>query len=158
LVRFATSTSTNQFNPTTRRYSGEEIAALADDGRSLMLQFRLTDRFGDNGLVSVMILRPDADDDDVLDIDTWVMSCRVFGRQLEVEAMNIAVETARARGIRAFRSEYIPTERNKVVSDLYPQLGFVRSDGPPEGDTTRWRLDLTEYVPTPTHIARIAAD
>ncbi len=93
---------TNQFNLTTRRYPVEEVERFAASDRCLTLQFRLSDRFGDNGLVSVMILRPDAEDSDVLEIDTWVMSCRVFGRQLELEAMNIAVEAARERGTRMF--------------------------------------------------------
>jgi len=82
---------TNQFNPTTRRYSAEKLAAIAAAPEAVTLQFRLLDRFGDNGLISVLILRPDPERSDVMEIDTWVMSCRVFGRELEFEAMNIAV-------------------------------------------------------------------
>lgn len=145
---------TNQFNPTTRRYSAQEIAAIAGDERCLALQFRLADRFGDNGLVSVMLLRPDPEDGAVLDIDAWVMSCRVFGRQLEAEAMSIAVEVARRRGVRAFRADYIPTDRNKVVSELYPSLGFVCAERAPQERGMRWRLQLAEYVAARTHIAR----
>ena len=95
---------TNQFNPTTRRYSLEDVTRFAATDRCLTLQFRLVDRFGDNGLVSAMILRPDPLAPDLVEIDSWVMSCRVFGRQLEREAMNIAVETARRMGVRAFRA------------------------------------------------------
>jgi FkbH-like protein len=147
---------TNQFNPTTRRYAAEEVASLAAAPENITLQFRLLDRFGDNGIVSAIILRPDPDQSDVLQIDCWVMSCRVFGRQLEFEAMNIAVEAARRRGgVRAFRADYVPTTKNRVVSELYKKLGFPRIDETiPMNGATRWSLNLVEYVNCETHIAR----
>src|SRR5262249_2685562 len=130
---------TNQFNTTTRRYSADEISRFAASPENITPQFRLTDRFGDNGLVSVMILRK-GDEPGVLDVDTWVMSCRVFGRRLENEAMSIAVEAARSRGIRTLRADYIPTERNGVVSGLFESLGFAPAGGG-AGGSTRWALD-----------------
>jgi FkbH-like protein len=146
---------TNQFNPTTRRHSLDDIVKFATTNRSLTLQFRLIDRFGDNGLVSVMILLPDTQAPDLLEIDTWVMSCRVFGRQLEREAMNIAVETARQMGVQTFRAGYIPTAKNGVVSELYPALGFTPAhERLPHNGATRWSLHLSDYVPQSTHIAR----
>ena len=146
---------TNQFNPTTRRHSLEDVARFVATDRCITLQFRLVDRFGDNGLVSVLILSPDPHMSDLLEIDTWVMSCRVFGRQLECEAMNIAVETARRLGVRAFRADYIPTAKNGVVRELYPALGFTldKEAALPDG-ATRWFLHLPAYVPQLTHIAR----
>jgi FkbH-like protein len=144
---------TNQFNTTTRRYAGEEVARIMEDPRAVTLQFRLLDRLGDNGLISTMILRPTAAEDDVLEIENWVMSCRVFGRELEFEAMNIAVEAARERGARALVAEYIPTPKNDVISKLYPSLGFTEVDRPaPANGATRWRLDLTDYLTRNTHI------
>ena len=144
---------TNQFNTTTRRYASEEVARIMDDPNSLTLQFRLIDRVGDNGLVSTMILRPARGDDDVLEIENWVMSCRVFGRELEFEAMNIAVDAARERGVRALIADYIPTPKNDVISKLYPSLGFVEVDGPASANgAKRFRLDLADYVPRNTHI------
>jgi FkbH-like protein len=146
---------TNQFNTTTRRYASEEVARIMDDPDSLTLQFRLIDRVGDNGLVSTMILRPAADHDDALEIENWVMSCRVFGRELEFEAMNIAVEMAKERGVSAFVASYIPTPKNDVISKLYPSLGFTEVDRPAPGNgATRWRLDLAEYVARNTHIVQ----
>ncbi|HXF45905.1 MAG TPA: HAD-IIIC family phosphatase [Burkholderiaceae bacterium] len=146
---------TNQFNTTTRRYAAEEVSALAHDAGALLLQFRLLDRFGDNGLVSVMILRRTSGEADVFEIDNWVMSCRVFGRQLEFEAMTIAVEAARAAGARAIEARFVPTERNGVISHLFETLGFARLPAPadPPG-VSRWRLALADYVPRPTFIAR----
>jgi FkbH-like protein len=146
---------TNQFNTTTRRYTSDDIANIRNLPEALTLQFRLLDRIGDNGLVSTMILRPTDDDEDVLEIENWVMSCRVFGRQLEFEAMNIAVHTARQRGARAFIANYIATSKNSVISDLYASLGFAVVDQPaPSNGVTRWYLNLGDYVMRDTHIAR----
>lgn len=147
---------TNQFNTTTRRYSAEEVARFADSPENLVLQFRLADRFGDNGLVSVMIMRRIPTNFDALEIDTWVMSCRVFGRQLEFEAMNIAVQFARTRGVSLLRADYVPTEKNGIVRNLYKTLGFSRQDHSPGGAqaSTRWLLRLDDYVPHPTPITR----
>jgi FkbH-like protein len=146
---------TNQFNPTTRRYSLEDVTRFAATDRCLTLQFRLVDRFGDNGLVSAMILRPESLAPELVEIDSWVMSCRVFGRELEREVMNIAVETARRMGVRAFRACYIPTSKNAVVSGLYLELGFALVSGAePHDGVTHWCLQLSDYVPQPTHIVR----
>jgi FkbH-like protein len=146
---------TNQFNTTTRRYTAEEVSALARDDDALVLQFRLLDRFGDNGLVSVMILRRAADSADAFEIDNWVMSCRVFGRQLEDEAMAIAVEALRGAGARALLATYVPTDRNAVISGLFERLGFERlTVTEPAAGASRWRLQLANHVPRPTFISR----
>lgn len=144
---------TNQFNPTTRRYTAPEVMEFATSDRFLTLQFRLADRFGDNGLVSAMVLRPDEHDPSVFEIDTWVMSCRVFGRQLEDEAMNIAVEACRDRGVRQLRAQYLPTPKNGVVCNLYSTLGFTPCDSP-DGGGSRWYLNLSDYIRRDTHITR----
>jgi FkbH-like protein len=146
---------TNQFNPTTRRHSLDDVARFVVADGTLTLQFRLVDRFGDNGLVSAMILLPDPQSPDVMEIDTWVMSCRVFGRQLEREAMNITVEAARQMGVSRLRADYIPTPKNEVVSNLYPSLGFrpAQVAAPHNGGTT-WVLHVSEYRPHPTYISR----
>jgi FkbH-like protein len=149
---------TNQFNTTTRRYTSEEVNTLVNLTNALTLQFRLLDRIGDNGLVSAMILRHSDEQKDVLEIDNWVMSCRVFGRQLEFEAMNIAVEAARRCGARALVADYIPTPKNAVINGLFSSLGFVTTREPAQiNGRTHWFLDLAEYVPRASHIARVGA-
>jgi len=146
---------TNQFNPTTRRHSLDAVARFVAADGSLTLQFRLVDRFGDNGLVSAMILLPDPQAPGVMEIDTWVMSCRVFGRQLEREIMNIAVEAARQMDVSGFRADYIPSQKNDVVSGLYPSLGFrVEQEAESQNGSTTWVLHLSEYCPQPTYISR----
>jgi FkbH-like protein len=139
---------TNQFNTTTRRYTLEEVTRFCRDPGAFVLQFRLVDRFGDNGLVSVMILKPHPIDAGVHLVDTWVMSCRVFGRELEFEAMNIAVEMAREHGARALRGDFIPTAKNAVIANLYSDLGFRRTDA------QSWEVQLNQYQPRRTHITR----
>jgi FkbH-like protein len=144
---------TNQFNTTTRRMTGQELEEWASSPTGAVLQFRLLDRFGDNGLVSVILLREYRDH--VLELANWVMSCRVFGRQLEHEAMNIAVEAARERGARAIEAAYVPTTKNSVVRDLFGNLGFRRLEEDAAG-VSRWRLEVAEYRPHTTYIRRLA--
>ena len=145
---------TNQFNTTTRRYSAEEVAHFAATEQMVTLQFRLLDKYGDNGLVSAMILRPDPKQVEIFEIDNWVMSCRVFGRQLEHEAMNIAVEQVHRRGGKALRADFIPTPKNGVISELYSTLGFsTLNDRTPRDGGTSWFLDFTKYITRSTHIS-----
>ncbi len=143
---------TNQFNTTTIRRTEAEIEAIAKDPKSVVLQFRLLDRFGDNGLVSV--LTADATGGGALDISGWVMSCRVFGRQLEDEAMNILVEAARERGMDEIRARYVPTAKNIVVKDLFGRLGFSRIDDGSVDDESVWSMNIADYAHRPTHISR----
>ena len=137
---------TNQFNTTTIRRTEAEVAALAGNPAALTLQFRLIDKFGDNGIVSVMLLEPAGEG--VLELVNWVMSCRVFGRQLEEEALDILAETARGRGVSEIRARLVPTERNGVIADLFPRLGFA-----PAGEG-RWTLSLAAHARHTTRIRR----
>lgn len=146
---------TNQFNMTGRRHAAEFVEGIAQRSDCVTLQVRLSDRFGDNGLVAVMILLPEQGGD-VLRIDTWVMSCRVFGRQLEFESMNVAVEAARNLGARQIIGEYVATPRNGSFRQLYQQLGFqaiADTDSAP-GGIEQWQLDVGTYSPHATHVQR----
>jgi FkbH-like protein len=148
---------TNQFNTTTRRYSTEEFAALAAAPNCIALQFRLVDRFGDNGLVSLILLSELDSEPGTHIIVNWVMSCRVFGRQLEYEAMNIAAEYASKAGASRLRADYIPTAKNGVIRDLFEKLGFsAATTHDSDGNVTSWELDLSQYTAHSTHITRKA--
>jgi FkbH-like protein len=131
----------NQFNLTTRRYSENEIAAIEADPRAFTLQVRLADRFGDNGMISVVICR---ERDDVLEVDTWVMSCRVLGRRVEEAVLAEIVKAAGAAGKTAVVGEYIDSGRNSLVRDHYQKLGFS-GDGGANGKT-RWRLEVAGFT------------
>ncbi len=127
----------NQFNLTTRRYTAEQVAAMEDDPTLVTLQIRLADRFGDNGMIAVLIGRIDGDD---LEIDTWLMSCRVLGRRVEEASLAELVRLARKRGVRTLVGRWIPSGRNGLVQQHYSGLGFEAAGA--EGEETLWRLEL----------------
>ncbi|MDT9000885.1 HAD-IIIC family phosphatase [Paucibacter sp. APW11] len=134
---------TNQFNLTTRRYSEAEVEAFEQDPQVLGLQIRLLDRFGDNGMISVVICKPQ--DAQTWLIDSWLMSCRVLNRGVERQVLNVLVQCAAQRGIRQLIGQYIPTEKNSMVAEHYPRLGFTPLEA--EGEVQRWQLDVEAYVP-----------
>ncbi len=113
---------TNQFNPTTRRYTETEIAGIAADGSYITISARLTDQYGDNGIVSALIGHKQ---DSLLKIDLWVMSCRVFKRQLELAMIDELVRRCQKAGILKIHGFYYPTAKNAFVANLYAQLGFT---------------------------------
>ncbi len=150
---------TNQFNLTTRRYGEAEVERMAGDPRAVTLAIRLADKFGDNGLISVVLARPDDSlGDDELLIDTWLMSCRVLGRQVEEAVFEVLARAAAAAGYRTLIGEYRPTERNGMVAEHYPRLGFLQHPSPPGADAgaTFWRLDI-DAVPAPHHFIEVQA-
>ena len=118
---------TNQFNLTTRRYTEADVLGVMADARAFGVQLRLVDRFGDNGIIAIAIGRL-LDDADVL-LDTWLMSCRVLGRQVEPTTLNLVAAMAQRLGGRRLIGEYIPTAKNGMVKDHYPTLGFQPIDG-----------------------------
>jgi FkbH-like protein len=141
---------TNQFNLTTRRYTEEDVLAVMRDDRAFGLQLRLIDRFGDNGIISILIGKMQNDED--LLIDTWLMSCRVLGRQVEPTTLSVVADQARALGARRLIGEYIPTKKNGMVRDHYAKLGFIVIQEEPSGGS-RAILDLTEFKPVQTFIS-----
>ena len=112
----------NQFNLRTIRYTEDEIAKIASDKSYVTLQFNLKDRFGDHGLISVVIMKSEGD---ALFVETWLMSCRVLKRGMEAFVLNTAVETAKRLGYKKVIGEYIPTAKNAMVADVYENHGFT---------------------------------
>jgi FkbH-like protein len=112
----------NQFNLTTIRRTEAEVSAMIGSTSHLCLTVRLRDRFGDYGLICAVVLALAAE---TIEIDTWLMSCRVLNRQVEQETLNEIVRIAVARGARTVTGRYVATPKNKMVRDLYPRLGFV---------------------------------
>jgi FkbH-like protein len=139
----------NQFNLTTRRYTDEDVIAVMADPDAFGLQLRLLDRFGDNGVIAIVIGRLQENKD--LLIDTWLMSCRVLGRQVEPTTLNLIAREAGKLGARRLVGEYIPTKKNDMVKTHYAGLGFapMRADG--DGGS-RWVLDLAPYKAAETFI------
>lgn len=131
---------TNQFNLTTRRYTQAQVESLAGDPGHVTLYGKLTDRFGENGLVSVIFGRQDGGE---LHIETWLMSCRVLKRSLELAMFDALVEAARRRGIETLVGHYEPSAKNAMVETHYESLGFERSAGE-GGAATVWRLRVSQ--------------
>ena len=124
---------TNQFNVLTKRYGEAELKAMAEDPTVVPLVVKLSDRFGDYGIVSVLIGRREGA---ALFIDTWLMSCRVIGRGVERFAFDQFVARARGLGVKTIVGRYEPTAKNGLVKDLYPKFGFVAAaDG-------SWKLEV----------------
>ncbi len=133
----------NQFNLTSRRYSEGELTSAIKDPLRHVVQVRLVDRFGDNGIISVLIADKK---DEAWEIDSWLMSCRVLGRRVEEACLAHLVLAARQAGARELLGKYVPSPKNGMVKDHYEKLGFV-----PAGESagaSLWRLRLDEFIPS----------
>jgi FkbH-like protein len=126
----------NQFNLRTVRYTDEEIARIANDDKYYTLSFTLKDKFGDNGLIAVVILA--AENPSTLFIESWFMSCRVLKRGMENFTLNAIIDVAKLNGFSQLKAEYLPTIKNELVKDHYLSLGFEEKSG-------CWYLDVDNY-------------
>lgn len=131
----------NQFNVTTKRYTPAEMDEVFASPNHVRLYGKLVDKFGDNGVVSVVIGERSGD---CLDIQLWLMSCRVLKRDMEFAMLDTLVEKCQARGIKTIRGYYYPTAKNKMVKDLYGTFGFVKISEDEAGNTV-WQLDVAGY-------------
>jgi FkbH-like protein len=131
----------NQFNLRTIRYTEADITSMAENPDVIDLSFTLEDKFGDNGLIAVIIMKKLAED--TLFVDTWFMSCRVLKRGMENFTLNTMVECAKKKGFKRIVGEYLPTPKNKMVELHYPNLGFTKSDEPSDG--VKYVLDVDGY-------------
>lgn len=131
----------NQFNLTTRRYTESQMQELSEDPGYITLYGRLSDRFGDNGVISVVL---GAKNGDTLDIELWLMSCRVLKRNMEHAMLDELARTAQRAGLTKLRGYYYKTAKNGMVRDFYKDFGFkpVSQDG----DDTVWELPLEGYT------------
>lgn len=134
----------NQFNLRTVRYTEEDIARIASDEGYVTLYYTLKDKFGDHGLVSVVILKKESDN--VFFVDTWLMSCRVLKRGMEEFIINHLVSAAGENGAKTLKAEYIPTKKNKMVEHIYEQMGFDSA-----GDN-KYSLNVDDFRELKTYI------
>jgi FkbH-like protein len=143
---------TNQFNVTTRRHSIDDVRQLLSSPDSIGLTLTLGDKFGDHGLIAVLLAVPSpAEQEKTLRIDTWLMSCRVIGRTAEQFFFNQLVERARDLHYQSLLGEFIPTKKNGLVADLFERLGFVRSNESAQGAVT-YRFSLENGTPAETFV------
>ncbi len=131
---------TNQFNLTTKRYTIAEVESISLDGAFVTLYGRLADKFGDNGLVSVLIGRVSHE---TVELDLWLMSCRVLKREMELAMFDALVEQCQARDIRKIVGVYIPSKKNGMVAGHYASLGFTHLEGVP-GEREVWQYEVPQ--------------
>jgi FkbH-like protein len=144
---------TNQFNVTTRRYTEAEVRALAEDPQGWAGAFQMSDCMGSYGLIGVLCCLP-ADRGGTWEIDTWLMSCRTLGRQMEKFMFDRLVEAAVERAVSRIVGVYRPTAKNGLVKELYDQMGFRRIGE--SGDEVRYELDVPATpVITATHVRNV---
>jgi FkbH-like protein len=130
---------TNQFNLTTRRYTEIEIKKMRENRDKFdIYSLQVIDKFGDEGIVGVAIVRKEQQ---TWTLDSFLMSCRVIGRKVEIAFLAKIVADARKKGISTIVGEYIPTQKNAPVKDFYSDHGFEKFQQ--EGEISKWRLDLT---------------
>lgn len=131
----------NQFNVTTKRYTIEQMNSVCADSSYVTLYGKLIDKFGDNGVVSVVIgnIKENA-----LHIDLWLMSCRVLKRDMEYAMLDTLVSECRKRSISMIYGYYYPTAKNAMVRNLFGDFGFEQNSVDEQGNSV-WSLDITGY-------------
>ena len=154
---------TNQFNVATRRYTEAQVRELAEDPQGWAGAFQMSDRMGSYGLIGVLCCRPASDsvtwegvnwEGVNWEIDTWLMSCRTLGRQMEKFMFDRLVEAAIERRIRRIVGVYLPTAKNGLVKELYDQMGFRRTEESSEAVRYEFEVPTTPVV-TATHVANM---
>lgn len=131
----------NQFNLTTKRYTQTEMEEVWHSPNYIRLYGKLIDKFGDNGVVSVVIGEKR---EDTLHIDLWLMSCRVLKRDMEQAMLDTLVEKCRQNGISKIKGYYYPTKKNGMVRELYGTFGFTKISEDENGNTV-WELPIEGY-------------
>lgn len=126
----------NQYNLTTKRYNEKEIESFEQDSLTYTLQVSLRDKFGDYGMISVLI---GFQSDETLEIDTWLMSCRVIGRDVEKAVFQELIKYCKKSNIQYITGRYIKSDRNSLVKEHYSQLGFSQPDS---NDESLWQFTL----------------
>jgi FkbH-like protein len=140
---------TNQFNVTTIRYSELQLSRLISDPDWQLTTVRVRDRFGDNGIVGLVLTHLSSGQ---LEIDTFLLSCRVIGRTVESAMLAYVCDFARRRGIRTIRGRVHPTAKNMPARDIFDRHGFQRTAGS-ENEVSTWVLDVEQHpVPWPEWI------
>ena len=135
------SNKSNQFNVTTKRYTPTEMEEVYNSSEYIRLYGKLIDKFGDNGVVSVVIGKKDGD---VLNMELWLMSCRVLKRDMELAMLDRLIERCREQGIKTVKGYYYPTAKNNMVRELYGFFGFEKISEDENGNTV-WQLDVASY-------------
>lgn len=141
----------NQFNLTTRRYTQSEIEEATAAPESMTLYGKLEDKFGDNGVVTVVLGEQEGA---LLHLRLWLMSCRVLKRDMEYAMMDEVIEQCRKRNIQKIRGYYIPTAKNGMVRQFYAQMGFEKLSEAEDGSTI-WEYSIPQTCEKKNHVIEV---
>ena len=134
---------TNQFNLTTKRYQEEDIQKFSDDKNMIIECVKIEDKFGNNGITGVYVIRKNNSEEWLL--DTFLLSCRIMGKDIEKGILAKILQKAKDEGVKKVKIQYIPTKKNKPVEEFLPNTGFTN-----EGDY--WVFDLKNEIMSPKHL------
>lgn len=133
---------TNQFNLTTKRYTERQIEEFMNSNKKCVFSVSVNDKFGDNGLTAVCIVK---ENNDTANIDSFLMSCRIMGRNIECTIMNHIVDTYKQKGTKIIEAAYFPTIKNIPVCRFYDESGFFLVKQ--EGANKEYKLVIADYKP-----------
>ena len=141
----------NQFNLTTKRFTQAQIEEAAADPNLITLYGKLEDKFGDNGVVSVVIAEKDGKR---AHISLWLMSCRVLKREMEAAMMDELIRRCREAEIDTVLGYYYPNTKNGMVKEFYSQFGFVKISEDGEGNAV-WEYRIPDRPEKRNHVIEV---
>lgn len=141
---------TNQFNLTTKRLTQTEVEEMATAEEYITICGDLNDKFGNNGIVTILIGKKEKE---CLHILLWIMSCRVFKRDLEYALFDTLIGECNKHGITKIYGHYIPTKKNKLVSQFYGELGFVKANE--EDGESFWEYEIPGNYKNKNHVIEV---
>ena len=134
---------TNQFNLTTKRYQKEDIEKFSQSDDFIIISVKVNDKFGDSGITGVCIAKKE--NQNIWFIDTFLLSCRIMGREIEKVMLNYVIEEAKKNSVKIIRAKFIPTEKNSPIANFLPSCGFEKADD-------FWELDVEKSFKNPEFI------
>ena len=144
----------NQFNLTTKRYTQSDVEAVAENPDYVTLYGKLGDKFGDNGVVSIVIGRLNEKNRSELHMELWLMSCRVLKRDMEYAMMDELVEKCKSIDVKTIIGYYYPTAKNSMVKNFYELQGFTKISEDEEGNTV-WKFEITDDYQKKQHVIKV---
>ena len=135
---------TNQFNLTTKRYQQVEIEKMNLNSNFFVGCAQVEDKFGDNGITGVFIIRKENEEE--WRIDTFLMSCRIMGRDIEKGMMTYVIKKEKENKIKKIRADFIPTQKNKPIENFLSECGF-------EKDKNSWTYIIKSKIKFPEYLS-----
>ena len=136
---------TNQYNMTTRRYTEEDIRSFAEQDGCRVIALNVKDKFGDNGLTGMCILKKD---DSIWEIDSWLLSCRIIGRKIEDVFLAYVLEEAKKINVTILRGIFIPSQKNHPAQSFFKDHGFQYIETKDTAEYWEYDVGIDHLYPT----------